>query len=202
MSRTRTILAGLLLLAVSIAVMPGLGPLVYGLAVWLRPSLSSPVGWAVAIAQSLLVPLAVALASWDKLPTAGSWGTHPTIRGDVPRALRWLQTMDERLPGGLYEPTVERLLERVGRYWTSLYWLGWRNRAHGFRRLVSKASTEAAYLQRFPEDESGKTKGVRVDGSWYWSRRLGPLRAVAGYRVYLLLDGSYLAVPTCTIKRA
>lgn len=202
MSRARTIVGGLVLLAASIAVVPGLGPLLYGLAVWAWPALSSPIGWAVALGQSLLVPLAVGLARWDQAPTAGSWGTHPTIRGDVPRALRWLQTIDERLPGGLYEPTVERLLQRAGRHGAALYWIGWRNRAHGLRRVLGAPSTQAAYLQRFPEDDDGKTQGVREDGTWYWSRKLGPLRAVAGHRIYLLLDGSHLAVPTCTIKRA
>lgn len=153
----------------------------------------------------LLPLLAVLLARWDKVPTPGSWGDYPTIRGDVPRWLSWLQTVDERLPGGLYEPTVVRILERYGRTLCSLYWIGWRNRAHGLRRAMGRPSTEAAWKSSFKPDERGRAYGVREDGTWYWSQLFGPswlrLVVVAGYRVYRLADGAYLAVPTATIKR-
>lgn len=107
------------------------------------------------------------------------------------------QTLDDRLPGGTYEPTVSRMLERFGPYWTSVYWIGWRNRAHGLRRVLGRPSTEAAYLVRFPPG----ARGVRPDGSWYWERAFGPLRVVAGHRVYRIAPGDYLAVPTLTVKR-
>ena len=44
--------------------------------------------------------LAVACARWDQDPTPDQWGTTPTRRGDLPRWAHWMQTMDERLPGG------------------------------------------------------------------------------------------------------
>lgn len=145
--------------------------------------------------------LAVAFARWDDDPTPDQWGTTPTPRGDLPRWARWMQTMDERLPGGTYEPTVARMLSRWGRYWTSVYWIGWRNRAHGLRRTFGRPSTEDAYRTSFQPDAKGRVYGVRSDGSWYWERRWWQLRLVVGHRVYRIQPGEYLAVPTFTIKR-
>lgn len=146
----------------------------------------------------LVTLLAVLLARWDKHPTPGTYDTVPTIRGDVPAWLRWLQTNDERLPGGLHEPTVLRVFQRFGRVVCSWYWIGWRNRAHGLRRVFGLPSTEAMAGIRFPVVE-GKASGTRPDGTWYWSRDLWRLRVVAGHRIYMLPTG-YLAVPTFTIK--
>ncbi len=146
-----------------------------------------------------LTMLVVARARWDDVPTPDQWGTTPTVRGDLPRWAMWMQTLDDRLPGGTYEPTVAALLARWGRYWTSCYWLGWRNRAHGLRAVLGTASTSEAYAVRFPPDERGRIYGVRSDGTWYWERRVGPLRIVAGHRIYRLPDG-FLAVPTLTVK--
>lgn len=141
---------------------------------------------------------AVLLARWDKQPTRGTYDTVLTIRGDVPGWLRWLQTNDERLPGGLHEPTVLRVFERFGRVLCSWYWIGWRNRAHGLRRGFGLPSTEAMANIRFPV-VNGKASGTRPDGTWYWSRDFWGLRAVAGHRIYMLPTG-FLAVPTFTIK--
>jgi hypothetical protein len=146
--------------------------------------------------------LAVACARWDQESTPDQWGTTPTRRGDLPRWARWMQTMDDRLPGGTYEPTVARMLERRGRFWTSVYWIGWRNRAHGLRRYFGTPSTEAAYKTSFKPDAQGRIDGVREDGSWYWQRSLWGFRIVAGHRVYRIAPGEYLAVPAVTIKRA
>jgi hypothetical protein len=146
--------------------------------------------------------LAVACARWDRHATPDQWGTTPTERGDLPRWARWMQTMDERLPGGTYEPTVARMLERRGRYWTSVYWIGLRNRAHGLRRRFGRPSTEDAYRASFQPDERGRIDGVRSDGSWYWQRSAWGLRVVVGHRVYRIKPGEYLAVPTVTIKRS
>lgn len=146
--------------------------------------------------------LAVAFARWDDEPTPDQWGTTPTPRGDLPRWARWMQTMDERLPGGTYEPTVGRMLTRLGRYWTSVYWIGLRNRAHGLRRSFGQPSTEDAYATSFGPDSKGRIYGVRSDGSWYWERRALGFRLVVGHRVYRTAPGDYLAVPTFTIKRS
>lgn len=149
----------------------------------------------------LLPPLtlmAVLLARWDKHPTPGTFDAVSVIRGDVPRWLIWLQTNDERLPGGLHEPTVKQKYDRYGKVICSWYWIGVRNRAHGLRRLLSLPSTEEMGGIRFPR-VNGKAYGVRPDGTWFWSRDFWGFRAVAGHRIYFV-DGKYMAVPTFTIK--
>lgn len=60
-------------------------------------------------------------------------------RYNLPGWLKWAETPDMHLPGGLYEPTVKRFYgwirehwgERVAKYCTGWYWLGWRNAGHG-----------------------------------------------------------------------
>lgn len=173
------------------------------------PSVSVPaMSKAVTLLQGVLLLLAsvlvfflqpvTLLARWDKQPTPGTYDTVPTIRGDVPGWLRWLQTNDERLPGGLHEPTVLRVFERYGRLVCSWYWIGLRNRAHGLRRAFGLPSTEAMANIRFPM-VNGRANGTRPDGTWFWSRDFWRLRAVAGHRIYMLPTG-YLAVPTFTVK--
>lgn len=204
--RIPTCVAGLLLLAVSLAVQPLLAPMVYGVLLYHWPQLWHPAAAAVTAFLGLAVIVAVLLAKWDEEPTPGSWGLHPTIRGDVPKPLRWLQTNDERLPGGLYEETVAKLLERTGRVVCSMYWLGWRNRAHGMRKVFGKylhGEEGKAALTTLFDEVDGKVKGVRPDGSWFYRKRLfGAFVFVCGHRVYDLHDGRYLVVPTCTAKRA
>lgn len=174
MSRAVTVLQGLLLLLASVFV-------------FINP-------W--------LPMLAVRGARWDTEPTPDQHGQVPTIRGDLPRWAMWMQTLDDWLPGGTYEPTVAALLQRWGRYWCSVYWIGWRNRSHGLRRTFGRPSTAAAYFTHFEPDAEGFVYGIREDGTWYWALPLGPLRMVAGYRIYRLPGEQYLAVPTATIKRA
>lgn len=199
---------GLALLAASIVVVPGLAVALYALAVWVWPGLWSPVALGAALGLSLLVPIGVLLARWDTVASEGRNSPDLAIRGDVPRLLRWLlQTMDERLPGDLGEAAVAKVHARFGRVVCGMYWLGWRNRAHGLRRYVSRplvgAEGEASWRRRF-EEVDGVAFGVRDDGSCYYSRRLWfGLKFVAGHRVYQLLDKTtYLPVPTCTVKTA
>lgn len=137
-----------------------------------------PVAWA--------TPL---FAKWDKEPTEG------VIRGDLPKWLSWFSTPDERLPGGMYEPTVASMYEKRGKLVTSMYWLGFRNRAHGFRQLTGKPATEAQHMN------SDKARYIDLgDGLWRLTLVFGPFRFVTGYRVYNQ-KGTYVAIPTFTIKR-
>ena len=148
----------------------------------------------------MLTLLAVLLARWDKLPTTGTYDKVMVIRGDVPNWLRWLQTNDERLPGGLHEPTVLKMYQRFGKVICSWYWIGIRNRAHGLRRTFGVPTTEAMGGIKFPY-VNGKASGTRPDGTWFWSKDFWFLRVVTGHRIYLLPSG-YMAVPTLTIKFA
>ncbi|WP_339898223.1 hypothetical protein [uncultured Gilvimarinus sp.] len=58
-------------------------------------------------------------------------GDTDVKRYALPRALKWMETPDEHLPGGMYEPTVAWLYGHLGWFVTSWYWLSWRNVGHG-----------------------------------------------------------------------
>jgi hypothetical protein len=201
MKYIKPILAGLFLLLVSVAVTVGAAALLYAIAVFCNPQLWSWWGAGISAALSLLVPVVCLFTKWDTEPTPGSWISYPTIRGDLPKGFRWLQTTDERLPGGLYEPTVVKIFERVGKYWTSVYWLGLRNRAHGLRAYFAQPSNEESFHTIFQENKHGIIRGWRSDGTWYFSVRFFGFKLVLGHRVYCLLDSSFIAVPTVTLKR-
>lgn len=89
---------------------------------------------------AVFVPFAALFARWDSEPTTWTGGASdngpPTIRGDLPMWLSWFGTFDERLPGGMYEPTVRKVYNAVGRYWCSVYWLVVRNRMFGLRKAL------------------------------------------------------------------
>ena len=59
--------------------------------------------------------------------------TDVKFTGRLPWGFRWMETPDDPLPGGTYEPTVARIYERWGFYWGSVYWL-MRNRAYRLAR--------------------------------------------------------------------
>lgn len=57
---------------------------------------------------------------------------QPNIqRYRLPKKWEWVETPDEHLPGGMYEPTVAKLYKRFGWFITSWYWLGLRNVGQG-----------------------------------------------------------------------
>ena len=49
----------------------------------------------------------------------------------LPKWARWAESPDEHLPGGLYEPTVKTIYDSLGWFFTSVYWIGWRNCGNG-----------------------------------------------------------------------
>ena len=48
-------------------------------------------------------------------------------RYKLPKWLFWMETPDENLPGGLYEPTHKKIYDRFGWYIASMYWVLIRN---------------------------------------------------------------------------
>jgi len=49
----------------------------------------------------------------------------------LPSLFKFMETLDEDLMGGLYEPTVKKIYDKFGAYWCSVYWIGLRNQAQG-----------------------------------------------------------------------
>jgi len=124
-----------------------------------------------------------------------SQGQHADVRrGRLPAGLWWLETPDERLPGGTYEPTVWRTYTLFGWYACALYWLGWRNQLHGLgfsfrKRLSVPWSLRRGYFRN-------------AEGLWWARLGLGPLpfELKLGWRQYIV-QGELWAVPCCTVTR-
>jgi hypothetical protein len=145
----------------------------------------------------ILVPFALIFAKWDKEPSADSHGVGSICRGDLPSWLNWFSTPDERLPGGLYEPTVAEMYNKHGRFITSWYWLGTRNCLMGLSKAVGKQTTDYA-----PEDAGFWQR----DDVWRYTIDFRlffvvPARIILGYQVYKMADGQFWAYPCFTIKR-
>jgi hypothetical protein len=134
-----------------------------------------------------LVILTLPFIKWDKQPTDG------VIRGDLPKWLSWFSTPDERLPGGMYEPTVKKIYDKYGKWFTSWYWLGVRNCLMTLAVRLGKPTTD--YI---PETPLGFWERGDI---WRYSCTLGPIKFVTGYQVYKVLDRSFQAAPVFTLKR-
>lgn len=126
-------------------------------------------------------------------PVPVHWGRLPEKYSDY-------ETPDEKLPGGLYEPTVFKKFTEDGPEKCAFYWLGIRNRAHGFAMRFAKPAsrywTDAEGLQEQGEGEDR----IWLERKFYLGKRFERLR---GYRVYSKDGGkSFYATPVWTIKRA
>lgn len=120
-------------------------------------------------------------------------------RGDLPAEYADYATPDERLPGGLYEPTVLRKYVLDGREAAAWYWLGLRNRAHGYAMQFAKPAT-----RYWTSEEGLQTQGEGDDAIWLERKLLWfGLERLRGYRVYSKDGGAtFWATPVWTIKRA
>lgn len=162
---------------------------------YLKPILAALLIQIVALFAPLLVLLALPFIRWDSSQSLDPSGNFPAIRGNMPRWLSWLETPDERLPGGLYEPAVLAIYEKYGAWVCAWYWLGVRNRVQGFAAAFGVPATKG-WTGHYGRQDQGALWWVR------WPLLNRKLSFKAGYRIYLLLDGSYLAVPVFTITKA
>ncbi len=156
---------------------------------------------------------------WDSSPsyrnnTQTDWDPSFIRRGDLPKFLQWAQTMDERFPGGMYEPTITSMYGS-GSYlralFTSYMWAGHRNRAHGLAFNWGKSAvgyipdpfdlSESNDRTGWHQIENGWCFRRAEDGVWRKYSKLGPLWVVTGYEVYRLQDGTFWAVNQFTLKR-
>ena len=134
------------------------------------------------------VPFVVLAARWDTMPTTFTGGAAfngpATIRGDLPWWLAWFETFDERLPGGMYEPTVRKVYEKAGAYWCSVYWLN-RNAMFGLTKFL------------FGKDEE------RTGYEW---RVFGPIKVGCGWKKYRAtpaahhITGPFVYVLSATVR--
>lgn len=162
----------------------------------------------------ILMLFALPFIKWDKEPTWARDHTLEIIRGDLPKWLSWLSTPDERLPGGMYEPTVKDIYERRGKYFTSWYWLGVRNCLMNLAVWLGHETTD--YIPEEPlgfwERDNTDTPAMsdspvtskynyRKDYTWRYSTMLTKkIKFVIGYQVYKDLNGKFQAAPLFTLK--
>jgi hypothetical protein len=138
------------------------------------------------------VPIVVLFAKWDDYETDFSGGCAPNgppaIRGDLPKWAAWFGTFDERLPGGMYEPSVARVYQKYGRYVCSLYWLIVRNRMFGLMKFLFGKPAERHEQSEFVMHEVGPfligwgTKVYRATPTAHWR------------------DGPFVRCPSVTIR--
>lgn len=78
-------------------------------------------------------------------------------RRKLPDMFKWLETPDEKLPGGMYESTVADIYDKWGWFIASWYWLGWRNVAFGlaWEFLGKPASNYMVNLSQWEKKEEG-----------------------------------------------
>lgn len=103
----------------------------------------------------------------------------------LPKWMFPLETPDELLPGGLYEPTVQKIYDRFGWFVTAWYWIGWRNVGCGLW-----------WLNGTPADNDIRTRVER--------RALG-LKLITGYsicrdRYRVMSDSPEWKVPVFSLR--
>jgi len=131
-----------------------------------------------------LAPIAVALAHRDNFPSAGGWDSGADVpRGYLQWPFCWLDTPDEPLPGGMYEPAVKSFYHAYGWYWSAVFWL-WRNRAFAL----------AFHFGRPAKDYADAP--WRVDWTFWF------LRGMIGWKVYRATprEKPLIAVPAISIR--
>jgi hypothetical protein len=111
-----------------------------------------------------LAPFALLFAKETDRKTT-HYGQDPSIQRYVlPKAFWWMETPDELLPGGMYEPTVKTIYDECGWFICSWYWIGIRNVLHGLRwsfgREASKDIDLMSEDQKRNEDFYEVTKKV------------------------------------------
>jgi hypothetical protein len=117
-------------------------------------------------------------------------------RGDLPRWAWWLETLDDRLPGGS-EPYVMRMFDKFGFFITSFYWLGLRNQLQAASVWFGIPVSAAEVL------DSDKLF-FAAEGVWRVEFKLGQLLKVrVGWEIVNYGPGKSLhtAMPYLTLKR-
>lgn len=148
------------------------------------------------------------LIIWDEHTTpfvpmdaAGQLGPALQIRrGRLPPEYADYETPDEALPGGLYEQRVLDKLLNDGPEACAFYWLGLRNRAHGYAMRFAKPAAHHWTSAEGRQEQGEGENAIWIERKLYFGGRFERLR---GYRVYSRDNGvTFYATPVWTYKRA
>lgn len=153
----------------------------------------------------LAVQFAWSLVAWLVVPFFLIFAERISSSADgikryaLPRFLRWAETPDEHLPGGMYEPTVEKLYMCAGWFITSWYWLALRNVGHGI--LWDQGWAVPCYPQHMTPEQMAQygtqVQQRRILGLWFmW----GAKTAADTLKTKHLEKGWYWAVPWWSVR--
>jgi hypothetical protein len=159
------------------------------------------------------------MISWDKEPSyiSDKDGVNPDDRSFIKRGkirfnfLKWMETPDMPLPGGMYEPTVEKVYGDGGwlrATFTAYIWLGLRNRAHG---LAAKWGHPTIDYIANPFSTDRSLEGWTLDNNTYRFKRgedwqvwlpigLG-IFMVYGFESHRMPNGTFVSYNHFTFKK-
>jgi hypothetical protein len=141
----------------------------------------------------VLTLIALPFAKRDVQPTVSKDGTWLVRRADLPKWAWFLETVDDRLPGGS-EPYVMDMYKRRGFFITSWYWLGFRNQLQALS-VYFGINVSAAEVLDSPK------WFFKAEGVWRVVIRLGSKFQIRfGWEIVNPI-GSHIAVPYFTIKK-
>jgi hypothetical protein len=118
------------------------------------------------------------------------WADPDIQRYKLPDCLSLVETPDEYLPGGTYEPTVKSIYDTWGWFVCSWYWLAWRNVGHGMIWSLGHAV-------------DGKSPAYQDKIKFY-----GPIAVLTGWKIMRDWHGIYTdkwgfwAVPRFSVRLA
>lgn len=118
-------------------------------------------------------------------------------RYKLPKWAEPLETPDQSLPGGLYEPSVLKIYKRYGWRTTAVNWLGTRNVGFGIAWQYGKPATN--YMIMLTEQQK-KDQGV-----WGFEKRILGIWVIFGYAIYRdwyskYTDDGFWAVPRISLR--
>jgi hypothetical protein len=145
------------------------------------------------IIAPILVIFTIPFIKWDK-----EISTQPQRTLPPPKWLSWFQTPDNRLPGDLAIPEVMSVFQKYGKWVTSWYWMGLRNQVMGLAVWMGEQTSDYA-----PENVEGLWERTDIYGTvWKYTKTIGKIKFITGYKVYAMLDGTFRSAPTLGLKWA
>ena len=141
---------------------------------------------------------------WDIVPTSAvtRWSTGPgdpnstelVIRGHFKPWCTWFGVPDDLPPGNMYVPEVLAMLHSRGPLWTSYVFYGWRNQMMNLACAFGIPAN--GYIPDVP------ATFWSCGNVWRLALPLGPIKLIMGHQVYRNMDGTFVAAPVFTVKKA
>lgn len=151
-----------------------------------------------------IVPIALLFARKASRVTT-HYAQDPIMqRYRLPKIFRFLETPDEDLAGGMYEPTVDKIYKKCGWFICSWYWLGFRNQAQGLLWMAGKQTTHLAY--KISKDKKAWNMLTVYDDykplciNFYWFKIVFEYEICHDHYLSHTTTG-YYAIPKLSLKR-